>query len=206
MMRVQSRPEPSAFDVMVRQPGNRFLRQVPRPTNRQFRSHRYWSRAKRDLGRSYGYRCAYTSVRLFGPDALEEASIDHFLPKGLFPEFAYEWDNLRLARKSVNNAKGDCVGIVDPFCVRSGWFVLDIPSCLIRVGQIENKELAERVANTITALGLNDIDHLVEERHEILTDLAGEIFPLEYVDQYYPFISHELRRQNLVSGLSRLII
>lgn len=206
MMCVQSRPEPSDFDAKVRQPGSRFLRQVPHPSNRQFRSHRYWSRARRDLGRSYGHRCAYTSIRLIGSTSVpDEASIDHFLPKSLFPEFAYEWDNLRLARKCVNNAKGDCVGIVDPVRVRPGWFVLDIPSCLVKAGQVENKELTRCIVKTISVLGLNDIDHLVEERCDILADLADGVITLDYVDQYYPFISFELRRQDMLSSLSQIL-
>lgn len=205
MMQIQIRPEPADFDAMVRQPGSRFLRQVRRPTNRQFRQHRYWKRAIRDLGRSYCHRCAYTSIRLIGPGALDEASIDHFLPKGLFPELAFEWDNFRFARKCVNNAKSDHVGIVDPFCVRSGWFVLDIPSCLIKVGQIETEVLARCVSKTISVLGLNDIDHLVAERCDILMDIANGVLPLEYIDQYYPFIAHELRRQNMLSRLSQIL-
>ena len=202
MIHVAKRPEPSNFDALVRQPGKRFLNLVSAPTNRQFRSHRYWTRARGELAEAYESRCAYTSIRLVGLNRRSESSIDHFLPKSLFPELAYERDNFRLARKSVNNAKGHRFDIVDPFCARSGWFVLDIPSCLIKPGQIQDDALTRRVTNTISILGLNDIDDLVQERCDILIDLAHDHITLQYVDQYYPFVSHEVRRQNILPRLS----
>jgi len=204
MLHVAKRPEPSNFDALVRQPGKRFFNLVSAPTNRQFRSHRYWTRARRELAEAYESRCAYTLIRLVDLNRPNASSIDHFLLKSLFPELAYEWNNFRLARKSVNNAKGHRFDIVDPFCARSGWFVLDILSCLIELGQIRDDALTRRVKNTISVLGLNDIDGLVQERCDILIDLDHDHITLQYVDQYDPFVSYEVRRQNILSQLSGL--
>ena len=104
----------------------------------------------------------------------------------------------------MNNSKGHRFDIVDPFCARSVWFVLDIPSCLIQLGQIRDDALTRRVKNTISVLGLNDIDGLVQERCDILIDLAHDHITLQYVDQYYLFVSYEVRRQNILSRLCGL--
>lgn len=104
----------------------------------------------------------------------------------------------------MNNAKGHRFDIVDRFCARSGWFVLDIPSCLIKLGQIRDDALTRRVKNTTSVLGLNDTDDLVQERCDILIDLDHDHITLQYVDQYYPFVSYEVRRQNILSRLCGL--
>ena len=85
--------------------------------------------------------------------------MDHYLPKVNFPEYAYEWSNYRLARPRLNSRKGDSVKVVDPFHVRSGWFVLDCPSCLIFAGDNLANGTRQQVRSTIEILDLNS-EHL----------------------------------------------
>ena len=76
MIHVDQRPEYAAFDREVRVPGRKFLQNNPTPSNRDFRGHAYWNRAKSKLRDTYRH-CAYTSRRVRGDDV----SVDHFRPK-----------------------------------------------------------------------------------------------------------------------------
>ena len=129
MIRVARQPEYGEFDRQVRQPGLAFLRRTAHPTSADFKKKNFWKRAIRHFHAAYSGVCAYTTMRL-----VDGGTIDHFLPKVAYPHLAYEWNNYRLARQKINGRKGDTVDVIDPFDVQEGWFVLDVPSCLIRSG------------------------------------------------------------------------
>ena len=129
MIPVTPQPEYPEFEGQVRQPGLTFLRGNPDPSDKDFRRRNYWSRAAKKLHEAYLGCCAYTTLHL-----CDTGSVDHFLPKTKYPHLAYEWDNYRLARQKINARKSNTEEVVDPFTVQIGWFVLDLPSCLIRPG------------------------------------------------------------------------
>lgn len=192
MINVRAQCEYSTFDAQVRKPGHRFLATTPRPSSRDFQKHNYWRMAKQELHRAYT-RCAYTSLRICESDA----SVDHFQPKSRYPRLAYEWSNYRLARPRLNSYKGDSESVVDPFCVRSGWFVLDFPTCLIRAGKRMPGKTIQQVQSTIEVLRLNSSDLLVQERCDWLVDFAEGRLPFSYVQKQYPFLAHEVTRQQI---------
>lgn len=196
MIPVMARLEYADFDRQVRQPGLAFLRTTLRPTSAQFRKNNFWTRARKHLEAAYSRRCAYTTMRL-----AEGGTIDHFLPKSHRPDLAYEWSNYRLARQIMNARKGETMDVVDPFQVESGWFVLDIPSCLIRSGIGLDVALRRKVNATINILQLNDDDRMVQERCDWLVDLADGKVTLEFLDKWYPFLSSEVRRQSIEDDL-----
>lgn len=198
MIPVGAKPEYAAFDAEVRVPGKQFLRANPTPSSRDFQGHRYWRHAKGKLCDAY-VRCAYTSLRPIGKDV----SVDHFLPKVKYPQDAYEWDNYRLARPKLNESKGDSEAVVDPFHVRKGWFVLDMPSCLVRPGDNLDGRTRGEVAASIDVLKLNCND-LATERSDWLVDLAKEVFPIEHVRREYPFLAFEVERQGVEGQLKTL--
>ena len=193
MIPVRRRPEYREFDSEVRQPGLRFLKANPRPNGREFAEHAHWRKARAQLRLAYRGLCAYTSRYIVNVD---EESVDHFRPKGKFPRLAYEWCNYRLARRKVNNYKGDKIGIIDPFEVQPSWFVLEFPSCFVRSGIGLDKQTEKSVKNSIEMLGLNE-EGLVQERSSHLKELAYGNFTLEYLDRRYPFLSKEIGRQRL---------
>lgn len=199
MMRVQAQPEYSNFDKQVRQRGQRFLKSCPRPTRKQFKGHHYWGAALDELRDAYNRLCAYTTREL-----VYTGSVDHFRPKSKYPHLAYEWDNYRFARTTINSRKGDSEDVIDPFNVRDGWFTLDMPSCLIKPGHDIAKNIQDAVKATIDVLRLNSDDRLVDERCRLLVSLADDEITLEYLDKHYPFLSAEVRRQQAYGSLRQI--
>ncbi|WP_419165376.1 hypothetical protein [Candidatus Palauibacter sp.] len=198
MIRVQPRPEYAAFDADVRVPGRSFLQTNPNPSSRDFDGHNYWRHAKGELRDAYVH-CAYTSLRPHGSDV----SVDHFLPKTRHPQLAYEWDNYRLARPKLNQNKADSEAVVDPFDVCEGWFVLDVPSCLVfPADNLEPQTYAE-VSSSIGLLRLNS-NELAEERSRWLVALAEGRLSLDYVRKQYPFLALEVERQGVEGQLRTL--
>lgn len=196
MIRVGEVSEYAGFDSQVRQPGLRFLKMCNNPTSSEFKKHNYWIRATKELHTAYRHLCAYTTREL-----VKTGSIDHFKPKSKYPKLAYEWSNYRLARQAINLRKGNSEDVIDPFTVHDGWFTLDMPSCLIRPAQHTEREVRRAIHATINTLGLNRDESLVEERHRLLVHLADGNITLEYLDGHYPFLSSEVRRQQVQDSL-----
>ena len=199
MIRVQAKPEYPEFDNKVRQRGRKFLNSHPNPNSDQFRKHNYWTAALNELHAAYDRLCAYTTREL-----VQTGSVDHFRPKSKYPHLAYEWDNYRLARQAINARKGDSEDVIDPFKVCEGWFMLDMPSCLIKPGQGIAKKIRVAVNSTINVLGLNSDERLVEERCRLLVNLADGEITLNYLDNHYPFLSAEVRRQKVYDSLKQI--
>lgn len=197
MIPVDRQPEPSNFNKNVRQPGKRFLAKKPTKSSKKFAN--YWRFARKDLHEAYKRICSYTCFYM--PDT---GTVDHFLPKSLYPNLAYEWDNYRLATPRVNQHKGNSTNIIDPFIVQSGWFVLDFPSCLIRSGYGLSKLQAKQVTETISALKLNDDDNFVQERCDIMLEFAEGNFDLDYLSRRYPFLASEIVRQGMRSNANSI--
>ena len=199
MIPVQPQQEYPTFDAQVRQRGQRFLASHPNPTTKEFKKHNYWKDALGELHAAYQSLCAYTSRQL-----VQTGSVDHFMPTSRHPHWAYEWDNYRLARQAINSRKGNSEEVIDPFTVQDGWFILDMPSCLIRPGTGISVEVREAVKSTIHILGLNSDERLVQERCELLIDLADGDITLNYLERHYPFLAAEVRRQQVCGSLKEL--
>ena len=199
MIRVQAKTEYPEFDRQVRRKGRRFLKSYPNPNSKQFRKHTYWNAALKELYAAYDHLCAYTTREL-----VQTGSVDHFRPKSKYPHLAYEWDNYRLARQTINSRKADSEDVIDPFEVCEGWFILDMPSCLIKPGQDIAQEIRDAVNTTIDVLGLNSDERLVEERCRLLVNLADGNITLKYLESHCPFLSTEVRRQQVHDSLKQI--
>ena len=199
MIRVCAQPEYPDFDSQVRQRGQRFLATNPSPNSREFSRHNYWNAALDQLYSAYGSLCAYTTRQL-----ISTGSVDHFRPKSKYPYLAYEWDNYRLARQTINARKANSENVVNPFAVEDGWFVLDLPSCLIKPGASVSREVRLAVNATINVLGLNRDERLVQERCELLVCLADGDITLRYLERHYPFLAVEVHRQRVYDSLKEI--
>src|SRR4051812_40118001 len=104
-------PEPANFQLSVRKPGRVFLSQQPQPTVAQWKSHSYWRRVLEDLHTAYNGICAYSCHWI--PYDTGSDTVEHFTPKGLFSEGAYEWNNFRLVCGTLNGRKGTSTEIMD---------------------------------------------------------------------------------------------
>lgn len=198
MIRVTPQPEYPTFDADVRQPGANFLSTCPAPTSEQFRKKNYWSRAARHLHAAYSGICAYTAMYL-----PQQGSVDHFHPKTTHPYLAYEWSNFRLASGRVNNSKGNTTGILDPFSIEDGWFVMVIPACLLKPNPELEGDLRGQINMTINSLRLNQDDTFVQERCNILMDYARGDVSMGFLERRYPFLAKEVKRQNLTQPALR---
>ena len=199
MIPVTPQAEPLSFNTNVRQPGNIFLSACPTPNHKDWNKHSYWQKASDDLYRAYGGICAYT-CEWFSRTSTS-SSVDHFLPKSSYPNLAYEWSNYRLTTQKANGNKGNAVGIADPFTISSGRFVLDLPSCLIKPGAGLSPADYSMIERTINILKLNDDDEYVQSRCDIILYYIKGDISLNYMWDKYPFIAHELTRQNLLEDV-----
>jgi len=202
MMHVSSQAEPVSFDTRVRVPGNSFLSSCPSPTGKQMRKHSYWQRIEDELYAAYSGICAYTCEYI--PKTVTNSSVDHFWPKSTHPYLAYEWGNYRLSSQKANNNKGDTIGLVDPFEACVGWFVLEFPSCLVKVGEGLSPSDKSRVESTIRVLKLNMDDEYVQSRCDVILDYINGDISLNYLWKIRPFIAHELTRQGILNSVQAM--
>jgi hypothetical protein len=192
MIPVVKQREPEDFNEKVRIPGRSFLKKNPHPNSEQFQSHNFWRHIKGDLYRRYKNICAYTGE--WFPET--SASIDHFIPKSKDPEQAYEWDNYRLTTGKINNSKGDALGLIDPFEVQIGWFVMIFPACFIKSCNNLNEAFRKKVDHTINILRLNSNER-VEKRCGIISNYISKNISIGFLRKNYPYIACELERQGL---------
>ncbi len=122
--------------------------------------------------------------------------MDHFRPKGRYPNLAYEWSNYRLALDLVNNNKGNSEAVLDPFVVQNGWFILDKASLWVQPEPTLSAAILTRVQSTINVLKLNHA-RLVNIRFQILRGYIDGKQRLDSIEEKYPFIAAEIRRQGI---------
>lgn len=202
MIHVDLQPEPSNFNTDVRIPGKRFLARVPNLSGKQWKNKDYWKKISTDLYVAYNGICAYTG--LWFSKSTAPVSVDHFLPKSKEPEKAYEWNNYRLITQIMNSYKDDNI-IVDPFEIHNGDFILDFPSCLIKVNPNLPREKIDIIQSTIDILKLNSSDDQVQARCDIIISYVNEEISKQYLKKRYPFIAYELERQNLFDKIKEII-
>jgi len=196
VIRISLQLEPSDFGARVRQPGQQFLKTNPNPTNKDFRNKCYWTRCLGQLRSAYNCICAYSACWI-----PTQGSVDHFWPKSLRPDLAYEWSNFRLASEKLNNYKQESTSVVDPMTVQAGWFAIDFHSFYIVPGAGLSNRLKHLIRTTINTLRLNSDDSFVNLRFEITKDFAKGDVSFEYLKRRYPFIAAELERQSLSDAI-----
>ena len=102
---VQMQPEPADFNDTVRMKGGEFLAKnhidPGKPLPEKAEIPPYWRRYLPQLHKAYHGICAYLCV--YFEESLGAGTVDHFLPKSLYPGEAYEWKNYRLACSRMNS-------------------------------------------------------------------------------------------------------
>ena len=95
MIPVTLKTEPADFNARVRIPGQKFLEKYPNPTKEDWtkrKGNKIYQRASKPLWEKYNKICAYSAEWLPSSDK----SIDHFIPKSVDTNQAFEWNNYRL--------------------------------------------------------------------------------------------------------------
>jgi len=196
MIQLTLKPEPSDFDERVRRPGKVFLRSTPNPNNREWNGHNFWTRCLPQLREKYQNICAYSACWI-----PTNGTVDHFSPKGIRPDLAYEWENYRLASDRLNNFKGKSTNIIDPISVQPGWFTIDFDSFYVVPGRALSGDLLNLVKSTIDILRLNQDDVQVNFRFDVVKDYAIGLTSMFFLEARYPFIALELQRQGLTNAI-----
>ena len=199
MIPVIPQPEPLNFDEMVRQRGQKFLRKftTTQPTTGQWKENAYWNKLQAEFYKAYKGICAYSAHWIPRSD---NPNIDHYIPKVIRPDLAYEWNNYRLACPLVNGCKGNSENILDPFTIQKDWFTLDFPALLVKPNTTLDKRDYDKVKNTIDRLKLND-DKFIDVRSNWLMGYCLGEASFYCLKNGAPFIAYELERQNIVTKI-----
>jgi hypothetical protein len=204
MIHVDQREEPANFNDRIRRRGRLFLQQHPKPTPKQWRSHRYWREVGSELHGAYGGICAYSCHWI--PYDTGAETVEHFQPKDIYPAEPYEWRNYRLVCATLNGRKGVHEDVLDPFLIQNGWFVIDFPSMLVTPNANLTPPDSEVVQRTINRLGLNDEGTCLKSRVQWLRDYCSNEISFDYLRRNAPFIVAELERQNLAATIREVFI
>jgi hypothetical protein len=190
---IKPQPEPDDFDEKVRQPGLAFLSKVPNPKTKEWRD--YWVKSLPDLYDACNHICVYSAQWI--PYDTGRPEVDHFIPKSVKPELAYDWDNFRLSCSKMNTNKGTKKEIIDPFFLPADSFIIDFPSMLIKPNPNLLEPLKIRVVYTIKELQLNKEMWQLGRSHRLI-EYCKKKFPFDHFKSQAPFIAYELERQGLV--------
>lgn len=185
-------PEPANFQAKVRSPGTLFLSTVPAGAKPKFRGKEHWRKCKDDLREAFGHICAYTSLHV--EEVTGADTVEHYLPKDVHPQLAYEWTNFRFVCSRMNGRKGVKAGVMDPFLVTAGLFQIDFPSMLMVANLSEPQAAAAET--TIRVLGLND-EKCTRSRFRYAHLYATGEVTGNFLSQHAPLIHSELARQSI---------
>ena len=194
MIPVLPQPEPDDFSERVRRPGAAFLGAFSHPTTGAWKGKEFWRRVLPDMREVYGGVCAY-SAHWISP-VTGGHSVDHFIPKVLDPQLAYEWSNFRYVCSKFNARKGTRT-ILDPFRLEPDWFIIDFDSFLVKPSPDLTQEQQAVVRATIEVLKLNDDEGCVELREECVLALRNGDISFSHLQKRAPFIAYELQRQHM---------
>jgi len=197
---IKEKPEPTDFLKKVGKPGAAFLQKVAHPT--KWKNREYWQNALYDLYQAYAGICTYSAQWIqFDAGA---ATVDHFIPKSVAPQLAYEWRNYRFASRTTNIRNGDYRDVLDPFNLKPNSVILDFPSLLIKPNPALSQSQKKKVIATIRRLKLNDDDTCVQARqHWVEAFCTG--CPFDFLKRHAPFIAYELQRQNLLETIALIM-
>jgi hypothetical protein len=193
---VEQQPEPDNFDQKVRIPGRKFLEKISSPNSKiDWKNREYWRKSISDLYEAYHHICSYTATWIPCPEGTP--TVDHFIPKSVNPDKAYEWSNFRLACARANTWKDVHQDILDPFQLGNDWFVLNFPLLEIKPNPSLDLATQKAVNITIEKLKLNGFE-CRKGRETWFNEYCTCNITFDCLERRSPFIAHELKRQNLV--------
>jgi uncharacterized protein (TIGR02646 family) len=198
MIPVALQPEPTDFDSEVRQKGTAWLALngitpgVAAPKGTKFST--YWSYSNKQLWSVYSGVCAYLAIYFEWPSGA--ASTDHFVPKSLRPDLAYEWSNFRLSCLAPNRLKNKYNDVIDPMVLAANTFELNLVTGEIRPNSSLLAMQMQDAKKTIKRLKLDSPEHNnMRQRHynQYLRHKDEQT-----LRELSPFVWHEADRQGLL--------
>ncbi|MCC6476245.1 hypothetical protein IT157_04245 [bacterium] len=199
MIRLTIQDEPGAFDSKVRKKGETYLQKngidlyKPLPSGTKLPP--YWCDCLEELYESYGGMCAYLAVYF----ELETGAgtVEHFFPKSLMPQFAYEWENYRLVTRIVNSRKRDYLDVLDPADIENDWFLLNLLSGKPYPNPQLDCDIMGKVSVTINRLGLDKPRVNAMRALHYQKYVSGK-WSAEELHESSPFVWNEASRQGLL--------
>jgi uncharacterized protein (TIGR02646 family) len=198
MIPVALQPEPVDFDAEVRQRGMAWLALKgiapggAAPKGTKFST--YWSYSNKQLWSAYSGVCAYLAIYFEWPSGA--ASTDHFVPKSLRPDLAYEWSNFRLSCLAPNRLKNKYNDVIDPMVLAANTFELNLVTGEIRPNSSLQPTQIQAATKTIKRLKLDSPEHNhMRQRHynQYLRHKDAQT-----LRELSPFVWHEADRQGLL--------
>jgi uncharacterized protein (TIGR02646 family) len=200
MMSIEPKEEPETFNEKVRKPGQVFLKTNARPKN--WKNREYWQNSIADLYDAYEGICSYCAEWI--PETTGDPTVDHFIPKSIRPDLAYEWDNFRLACLRFNRWKHSFQDVLDPFLIGSEWFMIQFPSLQLKPNPNLTTHQKSQIDATIKRLRLNG-PICIRSRNRWIKYYNQGKFDFDYLKRHAPLIAHELERQNLVNKIKDMM-
>lgn len=198
MIPVALQPEPTDFDLKVRQSGRNWLtshgialnsappKASPLPN--------YWTHSNYQLWEAYSGICAYLAI--YFEWATGAASTDHFVAKSINAGDAYEWSNYRLSCLAPNRNKGKFDDVLDPIGLQSDTFVLNLTNGEISPNPSLGSPLEAAAKKTISRLKLDSIEHNRMRAEHYVRYLRKK--DEETLKELSPFVWCEAQRQDLL--------
>jgi hypothetical protein len=187
VIRVQSVPEPAAFESEARQPGKAWL--AANPAARRPKD--LWSAFKNELRDGFQSLCGYAAM--FDPTG---GTVDHYLSCRNHPDLAYEWSNYRFASSTMNSIKRTADdAVLDPFEVEDGWFEIILPSLQMRITALVPPQHRSRAEATLSRLKLRDDERLVRWRQSWYEMYRTGDLSLEGLERVAPLIAAAVRKE-----------
>lgn len=196
MIFVEPKEEPSNFQKKIREPGRAFLKTNPHP--KSWKNREYWQGCISDLYDAYEGICAYCAEWI--PETTGDPTVDHFTPKSIKPELAYEWSNFRLACLRFNRWKQNYQDVLDPFSIGPEWFWIQFPSLQLHPNPSLSSQQKSQVVDTIARLRLNGPICIKSRKRWIMHFRDGKI-DFDYLKRHAPLIAYELERQGIVDKI-----
>ena len=191
---------PPHYISKVKKPGEIFLAENPAPTSKDWSRHNYWRNIHNYLYRNLGGICVYcaswTPRRNDSFVGTDSTSIDHFAPKSVNPQKAYDWNNFRLCRTRLNNLKGEHTDVLDPCAMTDRCFMLDFSTFRIKPANGISATLETKVKATIKRFRLNDDKDYVDQRIQVIRDYSLGKVSINQLRTKYPFIAEEIVTQD----------
>lgn len=147
-------------------------------------------------------KCCYCECNVVAGGSYME--VEHFHPKGLYPEEVVDWDNLLPSCKKCNTQKGEHNTVAEPIINPA----VDRPQdhLKIRVG-VRFKPKDDIGADTIAVLDLNNQVKHATPRHQIVQEIENKIEDLlDKTTDYVDSKNKTTRKKNkLLNGVRELL-
>lgn len=121
-------------------------------------------------------KCAFCEGK---PGENGNIEVEHFIPKSIYPEFTFEWNNLLPSCRKCNESKGTLDTILEPIinpCEEDPESIFEYDYLIMRpIPSLDDFTIAQR---TIDEIGLNS-PRLLKARADLLYNLSSYLHTAE---------------------------